>query len=143
VLSLTLDSGLNLLWLGISVAALLWFGRLERKRSGRVRRQRLFAVFLATIALFPIVSDSDDLFNFSLLRMPGAHQRAGTTAPEDEREKNNLHLARVLESLDHFQLAAFFQVTMALCFVAVLSTRRLVCCSRPVLAAGGRAPPLV
>jgi hypothetical protein len=140
VLSVTLDSGLNLLWLGISVAALLWFGRLDWKHSGRVRWQRLFAVFLATIALFPIVSDSDDLFSFSLLRIPGQHQGAGTT-PEDTREKDSLHLARVLESLDQFQISSFYQIILSLCFIALLLTLSLGILSRPVFASAGRAPP--
>jgi hypothetical protein len=137
----TLDFGLNLLWLGLSVAALIWFGRLEWMRSHRMRWQRLFAVFLATVALFPIVSDSDDLFNFSLLQIPGQHRGAGTT-PEDTREKDSVHLARVLESLDHFQVSAFYNIALAVCFVALLLTLRLSVLSRPVFANSGRAPPL-
>jgi hypothetical protein len=141
VFSVTLDSGLNLLWLGISVAALVWFGRLDWKHSGHIRWRRLFAVFLATIALFPIVSDSDDLFSFSLLRIPGQHHGAGR-APEDTREKDAVHLARVLESLDHFEISAFYQIVLALCFIALLLTLRLAILSRPVFASAGRAPPL-
>jgi hypothetical protein len=123
------------------VAALAWFGCLDWERSHRIRWQRLFAVFLATIALFPIVSDSDDLFSFSLLRIPGQHHGAGTT-PEDSREKDTLQLSRALETLEHFQISAFYQITLALCFVALLTTLCLAARSRPVFASAGRAPPL-
>lgn len=139
--SLSLDSGLNLLWLAISVSALAWFGRLEWKQSGRARWRRLFPVFLATVALFPTVSDSDDLFSFSLLRIPGQHHGAGN-APEDSREKDSTQLVRLLESLDHFQISAFHEIALALCFVALLSTLSLAALSRPVFASPGRAPPL-
>jgi hypothetical protein len=142
VLSLTLDTALNLLWLGISVAALLWFGRMEWKRSRKVRPRRLFAVFLATIALFPIVSDSDDLFSFSLLQIPTSHRNSAGTTPEDSREKDTLQLARLLESLDHFQITALYQIVLSLCFVAMLWTVGLSIRSRTVLANPGRAPPL-
>ena len=141
MIPVTVDSILNLLWLGISVAALLWFGRRERMRSHNLSWKRLFPVVLATIALFPTVSDADDLFNFSLLQIPGHHHGAGTT-PEDSREKDSLQLARLLETLDHFQVSAFFRIFLSLCFVALLLTLSLVRSSRPVVATAGRGTPL-
>jgi hypothetical protein len=137
----TIDAGLNLLWLGISVAALVWFAQRERTGSNRVCWHRLLAVFLATVALFPAVSDTDDLFSFSRLQIPGRHHGAGT-APEDSREKDSLQLARHFESLDQSQVSAFYSFALSLCFVALLLTLSLACPSRPVLASAGRAPPL-
>jgi hypothetical protein len=141
VIPVTVDSILNFLWLGISVAALLWFARRDRIRSHNLNWRGLFAVFLATVALFPSVSDTDDLFSFSLLQVPGHHHGAGTT-PEDSREKDSLQLARLLESLDHFQVSAVFHICVSLCFVALLLTLSLARSSRPVFAIAGRAPPL-
>jgi hypothetical protein len=136
----SIDVALNLLWLAITTAALIWFARAEAKRSGRIRWHRLFAVLLATVALFPTVSDSDDLFSFSLLQAAGQQQGAG--APEDARERNSVQLARLLETLDHFQISAVYQVSIALCFVALLLTLSLAVFSRPVFASCGRAPPV-
>jgi hypothetical protein len=134
VFSLTLDSALNLLWLGICVAAVIWFGRFRWRRS--------FTVFLATVALFPIVSDSDDLFSFSLLRVPGHHHRSAGTIPEDSRERDTAQLAHLIESLDHWQVAPFFEIAVALCFFVLLFSAQWTVRSRSVLASGGRSPPL-
>jgi hypothetical protein len=139
---LTLDAGLNLLWLGISVAALVGFGRQDWRRMHCVRWHRLCAVFLATIALFPTVSDTDDLFNFSHLRFPAQHHRNAGTMPEDPREKDSIQLTRLIESLDHWQLSAFFEIALALCFFALMAVLYLSATTRPVFATPGRAPPL-
>jgi hypothetical protein len=141
VLSLSLDAALNLLWLVISVAALLAVGVLDWQRSREIRWRRLFAVFVATIALFPTVSDSDDLFSFSLLQTSGHHRGAGT-APEDPREKDTIQLSRLLESLDHYQITSVYQFVLSLGFVALLLTLSLAVFTRPVFASSGRAPPL-
>jgi quinol-cytochrome oxidoreductase complex cytochrome b subunit len=138
---LSLDAALNLLWLGISVAALLGVGVLDWKRSREIRWRRFFAVFVAAIALFPAVSDSDDFFSFSLLQTSGPHRSAGT-APEDSGEKDTIQLARVLESLDHYQITSYYQFALSLGFVALLLTLSLAVFTRPVFASAGRAPPL-
>ena len=67
----TLHTALNLLWLGISVSALSWFAGTEWRRTGSGRWRRLLAVFGMCVTLFPSVSDTDDLFNFSLMQVPG------------------------------------------------------------------------
>jgi hypothetical protein len=129
-----LDCWLNLLWLAITVSAVIAFGRREWRR--------VFTVFLATVALFPIVSDSDDLFSFARMRIPVPHHRDAGTAPEDRGEKDTVQLARLLETLDQFQIAAacdappaFFAFALLLCLICLLRTRF-------VLASAGRAPPL-
>ena len=74
MLSIHLDTALNLLWAAISVSALVWFALLEWKRGRRVSRHgrfpRLFAVCLMAVVIFPSISDSDDLLHFSLLQVP-------------------------------------------------------------------------
>jgi hypothetical protein len=133
--SVPLDTWLNLLWLAISVFALVHFGRCGWRRS--------FIVFLATIALFPIVSDSDDLFSFSRLRIPVTQHRDAGTAPEDSREKDTVQLSRLIESLDHYQPASSYQFVFALCFFALLIVLQCAARTRSVIQYAGRAPPVI
>ena len=119
MLSIHLDTALNLLWAAISVAALLWFALVERNRRLRASRrgsfQRLFAVCLMAIAIFPSISDSDDLFHFSLLQVPNQQSGGFGSAPqEDRQEKDNLQLARWLETLEHFQVSGLYLFKFAL-----------------------------
>jgi hypothetical protein len=134
VLSITLDVGLNLLWLAISVFALVRLGSRDWRRS--------FTVFLATLALFPIVSDSDDLFSFSQMRVPMPHHRNAGTTPEDSREKDTIQLSRALQILEHSQPSSAYEFALALFFVVMLLALDCAAFTRPVLASSGRAPPL-
>jgi hypothetical protein len=147
VFSISLDAALNLLWLAISLAAILWFVRMEwiRSRHGgsRGRFHRFFAVCMLAVAIFPSVSDSDDLFNFSLLRIPTG-QRGGVgnvPSPEDSREKDSVNLARLLETLEHYQVTGFYTFVLALFCVAALVSLRPVCGTRTICCNSGRAPP--
>ena len=146
---IALDAALNLLWLAISLAALLWFARIERNRArrggSRGRLRRLFAVCVMAVAIFPSVSDTDDLFNFSLLRIP-TNQRGGVgnlPTPEDSREKDSVNLARLLETLEHYQVSGFYIFALALFCVAALVSIRPVCATRAICCNSGRAPPLL
>lgn len=142
---LPLDILLNILWLGISAGALFWLGRAERKRTGatlRARRQRLGAVCLMAVALFPSVSDSDDLFNFSLLQAPLRHGGVGNVPTEDSKEKASLHLARVLETLEHFATARVQTISLTLFCLAFLTAVRAEFLSRTAACLSGRSPPL-
>jgi hypothetical protein len=99
---------------------------------------------MMTVAIFPSVSDSDDLFNFSLLRIPaGQSSGVGTVpAPDDSREKDSLHLARILETLEYFQVEAVYILVLAVfCLGAMVSVRH-VSPTRAIRCHGGRAPPL-
>ena len=147
MLSLHIDTALNLLWAVISVATLVWFALLERRRATRVSRagrfQRLFAVCLMAVVIFPSISDSDDLFHFSLLQVPNQQSGGFGSAPlEDRQEKDSLQLARLLETLDHFQVSGFYLFTFALCCVAVSLSLRLSSFTRCIGCNAGRAPPL-
>jgi hypothetical protein len=149
VLSITLDVALNLLWLAISLLALQWFAWMEwgRSRRGlrRGRLRRFFAVCMMTVAIFPSVSDSDDLFNFSLLRIPTSHHGGVGSVPasEDSREKDSLNLARQLQTLEHYQVSGFYVLALALFVVAALVSLRPACATRAICCNSGRAPPLV
>jgi hypothetical protein len=147
VLSLQLDTALNLLWAGISVAALAWFALLERSRRCRVSphgcRQRMFAVCLMAVVIFPSISDSDDLFHFSLLQVPNRQSGGFGSAPqEDRQEKDSLHLARLLETLEHFQISGYYLFAFALYCVAVSLSLLPTSFTRSVGCNAGRAPPL-
>jgi hypothetical protein len=143
---LPLDVVLNLLWLGISAGALFWLLRSERNRTGRTtfraRRRRLAAVCLMAVALFPTVSDSDDLFNFSLLQIPLRHGGVGNTPTEDSKEKASLHLARVLEMLEHYATARIQTFAVTLFCLIFLTACRAELFSRAVSCQSGRSPPL-
>jgi hypothetical protein len=144
---MTLDTVLNLLWLGIGLAALLLLSLVERRRfpgsTFRGRALRLTAVLVVTVALFPSVSSSDDLFSFSLINSHlGKHGGFGSTLPEDPKEKSNLQLFRLLESLGHYQASHTCTLLFALsCYAFVIGLRRDVF-TRAVLCRSGRAPPL-
>ena len=99
---------------------------------------------MMAVAIFPSVSDSDDLFNFSLLRIP-TNQRGGygtVPAPEDSREKDTLNLARCLETLEHYQVTGTYIFALALFCVATLVSHRPVWATRSICCNSGRAPPL-
>jgi hypothetical protein len=147
VLSIHLDTALNLLWAAISVAAFVWFSLLEWNRGRRATRkarfQRLFAVCLMAVVIFPSISDSDDLFHFSLLQVPTRQSGGFGSAPqEDRQEKDSLQLARLLETLEHFQVSGFYLFTFALCCVAISLSLRLSSFTRSTGCNAGRAPPL-
>jgi hypothetical protein len=145
--SIHLDTALNLMWAAISAAALVWFARLEWKRRRRAsrhgRHRRLFAVCLMAVVIFPSISDSDDLFHFSLLQIPTRQSGGFGSAPqEDRQEKASLQLARLLETLEHFQVSGFHLLAFGLYCVAVSLSLRLSSFTRCIGCSAGRSPPL-
>ena len=147
MLSIHLDTALNLMWAAISVAALLWFARLEWNRGRRVSRhgryRRLFAVCLMAVVIFPSISDSDDLFHFSLLQIPTRQSGGFGSAPqEDRQEKDSLQLARLLETLEHFQVSGFHLFTFGLYCVAISLSLRLSSFTRSHRLQRRTSPPL-
>jgi hypothetical protein len=144
-MSLLLDSGLNLLWLGISVAALVWLAIAEIRVAARLgaRLRRTFALVVVALALFPTVSDSDDILTFSLLDGHLGQHRDGFGGPatEDPKEKDGLQLVRLLESLEHYEQAGGYAPAPALFCFQTLITPRLEVFTRIVVSRPGRAPP--
>lgn len=145
---MTLDTALNLVWLAVGVIALALLLFLEKQwfpRSGwRPRFRRLVAVLVLTVALFPSVSSTDDLFSFSLINHElGKHGNSGSTVPEDSKEKAGLQLVRLLETLTHYQVAIAYVLCLAMCCIAFVFALRRDPFTRVVLCRTGRAPPLV
>ena len=148
MISVSLDAALNLIWLGIGVTALVLLGISEwRHRPSRPSAviRRVLAVFFLTVSLFPCVSASDDLFSFSFLQTHlGKHGGMGTTPtpPEDAKEKANLQLARLLQAMDHLEVAGVYAFAVSFfCFALVLLTRSAAP-MRDLLCRAGRSPPI-
>jgi hypothetical protein len=142
----SLDTALNLVWLFIGAVALCFLAFLEKRRychsTRRARWVRLVAVLVLTVALFPTVSSSDDLFSFSLLNSHlGKHGGAGTTPPENLKEKAGMLLLRLLETLDHYQVSSIYTLSLALSCLAFIFApyREVATCAVP--SRPGRAPP--
>ena len=145
MLSLSLDTLLNLLWAGIGVCALAGLAALEWRHYGvsgkRLRGQRLCAVLVATVCLFPAVSYSDDLISFSLLESR-LGTRGGFGAPEEKPESPSpLTLARQLQSIEYCEVESprisapvFSRIGTTLCGDRASLTRS-------VCRASGRSPP--
>lgn len=143
---MTIDTALNLIWAcaGVISIALLcyleqrWFPR----STSRARFRRFAAVLILTLALFPSVSSSDDLFSFSLINSHlNKHGGFGSTVPEDSKDKAGQQLFRLLESLNHCQISAAYTLALALCCLAIVLTPRPETFTRAVLCRAGRAPP--
>jgi hypothetical protein len=141
-----LNSALNWVWLGIAAGALVWLAFQELRRRGRGGRwsgpRRLVAVLLAAFAIFPAISNSDDLLSYSLLNSQlGRHGGYGSPVPEDPAESARAQLARLLETLDHCQTAlvwAFAVVLFCLAYTSVYRPRLHAC---SVVCRTGRSPP--
>ena len=90
------------------------------------------------------VSDSDDLLLFSLVQFPMSHHGGFGNLPREEpREKASLHLARLLEALEHFQISAIRMFPPAAYGNASSRPLFLEAGTRPVNVCQGRAPPCV
>jgi hypothetical protein len=110
---MSLDTALNFVWLAIGAVALCFLAFLEGRRyrhsTRRARWVRLVAVLILTVALFPTISSSDDLFSFSLLNSHlGKHGGAGTTPPENAKGKAGMLLLRLVETLNHSQVSNIY-----------------------------------
>jgi hypothetical protein len=144
---ITLDTALNLVWLGVGIVALVLLVILEPRwfpqSTRHARSIRFTAVFIVAVALFPSVSSSDDLFSFSLLNSHlGKHGGFGNTVPEDSKEKAGMQLFRLLETINHCQLSQVYSFFLVLCCTAFILTIRRDALTRVVVCRAGRAPPL-
>ncbi len=146
----TIDAALNLIWLAIGVLSILLLVSLERRRhrtsTRRARCRRLLAVLTMTVALFPAVSSSDDIFSFSWINNHlSQHGGFGTPLPEDSKEKERagIYLFRLLETLNHFQLSSPYSLSLTLCCLAVVLVSTRESLTRTADLRCGRAPPLV
>ena len=141
---MTLDTALNLVWVLVGTAAL---GALAaRDLCRRVplwdRCRRALAVGIACVALFPCVSASDDLVQFERLKASSRSLAKVVDALAVKRvEKPALYLARLLESLENFQISSAHRLLFTLCLLALVGTFSNQGVERPLPSRLGRSPP--
>ena len=142
---MTLDTGLNLLWIALSVFALGSLILQELRRTGRSipgRLRRVFAVIIVAVALFPMVSASDDEVSFWFL-FSHAGQGAGSGVPtEESRDHARQQLARALDSLENCQVSSVWAFTVTLFLLAFVLQKRASRIERYLVCNAGRSPPL-
>jgi hypothetical protein len=142
---MTVADGLNLLWGLGAVAAIGLLAFQERRRVSRLRDRcrRSFVVFLAAVALFPCISASDDLVRFGV--MPAALRAEGAkldaAVPANSSSSHAVHLARLLEALESFQIAVAIEALVALCFFTWVLFAAEFASERITLSSTSRAPP--
>jgi hypothetical protein len=134
-------SAFNIIWLGITLASLTGLGLAEWRRRGdrsaRASIRRFFAVVVVALALFPAISDSDDLLSLSFLDEHPAF------APfHDSRDRSGAQLVWLLNSLEHCRPGHFTAPVLLFLCISVLSFLKLRPAGRGVACRGGRSPPL-
>ena len=141
---MTFDTALNLVWVLVGTAAL---GALAaRDVCRRVplwnRCRRALAVGIACVALFPCVSASDDLVQFERLKASSLRGDQGIDAFSVKRvEKPALYLARLLESLENFQISSAHRLLFTPRLLALVGTFSNQGVERPLPSRLGRSPP--
>ncbi len=140
----TFVNALNVAWAVISLTVGL---RLFRSGGSitTARLRRITALLMAAVALFPVVSASDDLVSFAFLGSFALHTRAqsGTPLSDDSDEQPTLALARLLDSLDSVHIAPVANGWFFLILIAFLICCAPIAVERRVSAHLGRAPPAV
>jgi hypothetical protein len=142
---MTVADGLNLFWALGALVALGLLALRERRRGTRLRERcrHGFVVFLAAVALFPCISASDDLVRFGV--MPAALRAQGTTVesavPASSGSSHAVHLARLLEALESFQISVAIAALVALCFFTWVLFAAEFAAERIAFSPTSRAPP--
>jgi len=143
VIIIKLVTILNLIWLLVSVAAVGALLVSERSRScaGMARIQRLTAVLLVTVSLFPCVSASDDVISFAYVSA-GLETRSGfghSVPNENSDNASVIYLA--LQNLEHLQISAFYTLLVAICFFGFVFSADQTSVFRQSPSFASRAPP--
>lgn len=143
---MSFDVALNLVWALVGAAALGLVAVRETQRRtlsvGWDQCRRALAVFIASVALFPCVSASDDMVRFERLRVSSQKAcDAVGSLPEERGEKSVLYLARLLESLECCEISTPCQVPVALPLLALVGATRHQSVERPLPCPLGRSPP--
>jgi len=140
----TFDAALNLVWALVVAAALGALAARDVSRRAPLLDgcRRALVVFIACLALFPCVSASDDMVQFERLQV---NSRTGGEVvgglPIKRGEKPALYLARLLESLENFQISTARQLHLTLCLQALVGTLSDQGVERPLPSRLGRSPP--
>jgi hypothetical protein len=146
MMSMTVAGALNLVWVAAALVAMGLLTYHERRRYSRLRDRfrRGFAVFLAAVALFPCISASDDFVRFGQMSAgPGAAGEVVAAAPDGSGESHAIHLARLLQVLESFQLSAASRLLVTLGFCSLVVVAVQFSQERSVVSPSSRAPPLV
>ena len=138
----TTEAFLNLVWALLCVGALSCHFWRERRRTGDgnrvLRLQRALSVFVAAVALFPVISASDDRVGLSDIYAPSISQAAAFHTGK----VHNASPAPPLEDPEHGQTTApflLFALLISYFLAARTKTPRLIrWCAYGSL---GRAPP--
>src|SRR5712692_5437463 len=89
------------------------------------RMQRLMAVLLVTVSLFPCVSASDDVISFAYVSA-GLETRSGFGhSIPNENSDNASGIYLTLQNLEHLQISAFYTLLVAICFFGILVGDRM------------------
>ena len=133
---------LNLIWLGVALAAIgaALFSERRRISTRAARGQRLASVILVTVSLFPCVSASDDVISFAYVSA-GLETRSGFghSVPDDSNTNTVIYLA--LQNLEHLQVTAFYTLLVAFCFFGFVTYLSLKSVLRQLPSFVSRAPP--
>ena len=139
------DTALNLIWALVGTVALGALGVAELRRGKATlqsRCRRGIAVLIATVALFPCISASDDLVCLEQLQMGSVRYSEfsnGQSQPSGQRP--SLYLALQFESLENFQISSACFNPETISQFARLRPHAVHCCERPLPSRAGRAPP--
>ncbi|HEV2349966.1 MAG TPA: hypothetical protein VG028_09005 [Terriglobia bacterium] len=139
------ETALNLVWAVVGVAALAVAGISEVRRRAatlRSRCRRVIAVLVATVALFPCISASDDLVCLETLQ-PGTAARAEYAGPQSSipRSAPRIYLALRLEVIGNFQISVARSFLTTLFASSTVAPAAVQCSDRPLPSHPGRAPP--
>ena len=139
------DTALNLVWALVGVVALGGLGFSEMRRGAATmqsRYRRGLAVLVATVALFPCISASDDLVCLEQLQI-GSAKRAefAQGQSQESNQRMGLYLALQFESLENFQISSACFGLITVSQFARVGPHAVRCCERPLPSRAGRAPP--
>ena len=139
------DSVLNIVWALVGVVGLTALAVSERRRyasSLRSRCRRGMAVVIATVALFPCISASDDLVCLEQVHF-GYATHASFANPRPEQSNRGLRpdLAVLLGSLENFQISTASPLFVTLYSFARVRPQPVQGCERPLPARAERGPP--
>jgi hypothetical protein len=142
---MTFDGALNLVWLLVGAAALGVLAARDMCRRVPLwdRCRRALAVAIACVALFPCVSASDDLVQFERLKASSLSQDEVDALPAKRVENPALYLARLLESLENFQISTVRQLHVTLSLLALVGPFSNQGVERPLPSRLGRSPPVL
>lgn len=131
---------LNLAWMLLCLGALsaqVWRDRLRPgARSGRIRLRRTLSVLIAAMALFPVISASDDRIRLADLN--------GTPVQQTSFEGGKMHgllTSSSLEDPEHGQAARPLMLAGIVCLFLIARPEIAALARWFSISAVGRAPP--